>query len=134
MTALDFITYCAGSGIVLVSFGVTVRLMLGAGVRRTQPVPQQPARVEDRQPREPVDPVSEGLVERLHTFQTTRYASPIVRRTLSDDAGPPPAFSRPRQPVNAPRRHVKAPPKDENVVQFPQKMSRTDEPVTKKES
>lgn len=68
-------------------------------------------------------------------FQTARYASPIMQRQLSDDAGPRqrpllrPAQGpiAPRVPAVKPQLRVVAPnTSPEKVVQFPQKMRKDD--------
>ena len=134
MTALDFIMYCTGIGIVTISAGVALRL--------SSSTLQRHRKVETPQSNEPVwQPVTEppdGLAKRMLEFQTARYASPIMQRQLSDDAGPPRrTFSRPTQPPQGPLQpRVPAvkpqlrvvPPNTgpEKVVQFPQKMRKDD--------
>ncbi len=101
--AVDFLLYCAGSGIVLVSAATAVRLIASPGKTKanSQPVQSQPK--WEAVP----DPTTEGLGNRLAQFQQERFASPIVRRTLSQDAGPRQRtqtwpVTRPRPPVQPP--------------------------------
>lgn len=115
MTALDFTMYCTGVGIVLVSIGLTVRLVTGIVRQRSRHLPGV-APVWEPMP----DTSGEGLMKRMTEFQSARYSSPIVKRTLSDDAGPKPRSSAPvpfRRPVQRPRQE-----QTEKVIQFPQKM------------
>jgi len=137
MTSLDFIMYCTGVGIVSVSLGAALRLASGTFQRRRKV--ETPATNEQVwQPVPVTDPSGEGLAKRMLEFQTARYASPIMQRQLSDDAGPRRApFSRPTQqpqspmqpkvPAVKPQLRVVAPNAGpEKVVQFPQKMRKDD--------
>ena len=137
MTALDFIMYCTGFGIVTISIGVALRLSSGTFQRRRKA--EAPASNEQVWQSVPVtDPSGEGLAKRMLEFQTARYASPIMQRQLSDDAGPPQrSFSRPSQTVPGPivpripavkpqLRVIPTKAGPEKVVQFPQKMRKDD--------
>lgn len=115
MTALDFIMYCTGIAIVAISIGLAVRLVSSVGRRQKRSVINDNGRVY-----EPVsDPNGEGLVKRMLDFQTARYSSPIVKRTLDKDAGPQPRqFIQHSQPTPF-RRQSK---QSNKVDQFPQKI------------
>ena len=137
MTALDFIMYCTGFGIVTISIGAALRLSSGTFQRRRK-VDAPTSGEQVWQPVPVTDPSGEGLAKRMLEFQTARYASPIMQRQLSDDAGPRRgSFSRPPQPPSCPivprvaavkpRLRVVAPATSpEKVVQFPQKMRKDD--------
>lgn len=135
MTALDFIMYCSGFGIVAVSAGIALRLTSGMfrqGKAET---------TSSESVWQPItEPSAEGLEKRLLEFQTARYSSPIVQRSLSDDAGPrqrsfPQPTQRP-QGIRAPSpsRPLRIEPNanQEKVIHFPQKMRR-DNDTPKKE-
>lgn len=137
MTALDFIMYCTGFGIVTISVGVALRLSSGTFIRRKKSE-IQPAGEQVWQPVPVTDPSGEGLAKRMLEFQTARYGSPIMQRQLSEDAGPRQrSFSRPSQPAAGPfpprtpavRPQLRVVPPStgpEKVVQFPQKMRKDD--------
>ena len=118
MNAVDFVLYCAGGGIITVSsaaaFKIVVRALEAFVVRK--PVAQAPP----TKPERPVDPIDDGLNMRLRAFQEARFASPIVQRTLSQDAGPPVRrpFSQPTQTVRPVRPQLRPvpPPRERNVV------------------
>ena len=85
--ASEFVLYCVGIGVMVVSVAFAVRLVLNE--RR---VPQRPAAVD------PVTPVDDALGRRLRDFQEARFASPIIQRNqLHDDVRPPPIRSFKRQ-------------------------------------
>jgi len=136
MQAVDFLIYCCGIASVLMSLGMTVRLI------RKQQVPKFVARAPDDEPTTAANDV--GLVDRLQRFQDARFAPPIIQKQLEraeyvpspgEPGGPrriPPArvlqprtrpFSTPRQPP--PR------PKDANVIPLPVKMPRPEDPTKK---
>lgn len=81
MTALEFLTYCAGISTVIVSTGAAIRL------GRRPPAPSAPARSEQAS-LEPPDPAADALAARLRAFQGARFASPIVQRSLDPQAVP----------------------------------------------
>jgi len=87
MTAVEFLTYCAGISTVIVSMGAAIRL------GRRPPVPPAP---ELASPGPPPEPPLDPLAARMRELQEARYASPIVQRVLSRDAVPV-------------RRHVRSP-------------------------
>lgn len=123
MQAVDFVLYCLGASAVLVSSAASIRLVTGG---RPAPKPAKPPAPKFEAVPDPGD----GLQDRLTAFQSARFASPIVQRQLSDDAGPPPRFPPVRRaplPVPPPRRPV--PPKEEdNVIPIPLKMRKNTEP------
>ena len=124
MTAIDFLLYCTGTGVVLVSGAAAVRLIAGS---RPHTVQSKPAPAPKWEPLP--DPAAEGLADRLQAFQTTRFASPIVRRredrppTPGEPGGPrvvPPI--RTLQPRTRPYSTPVQPKKpDDNVVPLPMK-------------
>ncbi len=140
MQAVDFVLYCLGTGLLLLSGGGAVRLMRRE--RGHTPVPPAPKR-----PEEP--PVNDmGLNDRLRAFQSQRFASPIIRQQFERDGYtpspgepggrrvvPPVRAIQPRtKPFSTPRQPpVKPAPKKEtsNVVPFPQKQVPDD--TTKKD-
>ena len=79
MTALEFLTYCAGISTVIVSTGAAIRL----GRR-----PAAPHQAPEPAPSEAPEPAVDALAARMHALQQARYASPIVQRVLSRDAVP----------------------------------------------
>lgn len=112
--AVDFILYCLGISAILVSTGVSIKLVTGTARSRTSKDQSTPKW-------EPVpDPTTDGLENRLRTFQSARYASPLVRRQLSADAGPRPPQPRPPIPIRRPT----SPKTDDKVVPLPVKMKK----------
>jgi hypothetical protein len=83
MDAVSFLEYCTGCSIVLLSMGTMVKLVrVGSKSSRTEDSPSKPKW-------EPIpDSTADGLHGRLEAFQSARFASPIVQRSLSADAGP----------------------------------------------
>ena len=132
--AVDFFMYCSGVALCLVSTGFTVKLVFSASNKKDDAL-MTPTR------REPVQvPAPDDLGDRLQQFQATRFASPIVRRTLDADAGPlprPPPLMPPR-PLIRRRADVKLqglPPRKSDqgkVVQLPVKLN-TETPPKKEE-
>jgi hypothetical protein len=146
MSAVDFLLYCCGIGVLLVSAGGAVKLM---GIRSGT---GKPARVQPApSPDNDVSPAEHDLVGRLEAFQTQRYAPTIRRAPVDYTPSPgepgglrmvppklrtPPvvgkgrSFSAPKQPVKV----APSPPKPEtsNVVPLPVKMPKPDD-TTKKD-
>lgn len=135
MNAVDFVMYCAGTGILVISVGVAIRLTSSLFYRTRK----NTTHTSQEKIWEPIsDPASDGLAKRLVEFQTARYASPILQRSLSEDAGPRQrSFSQPQQPQNSPPSRI--PPRignkqqlrivprgPEKVVQFPKKLHKND--------
>jgi hypothetical protein len=131
---VDFLLYCAGCGIVLVSSGAAIRLIKGSVSKAPSKAPL-PAPAPKWEP--VPEPSSEGLADRLTAFQSARFATPIVRPraleyapTPGEPGSPrvvPPirgirtrAYSTPRQPT--PPKKPAAPANDSNVVPLPMKM------------
>lgn len=83
MTAVDFVLYSAGLGILMMSIGVMILLISRATPRRATKVPGNAPRPE-RVP----DPVDDALTSRLAEFHSARFASPIVQRALRPDTLP----------------------------------------------
>lgn len=142
MTAVDFVLYCAGSGLLMLSAAGAFRLLMGD----KKPTPPPPPVEQFQQKPEEVSP-DLGLTDRLRRFQEQRFASPIINRQLeregySPSPGepggrrvvPPIRQLRPLRPVNPPSGRTfsapKQPPKKEssNVVPFPQKQAKPDDP------
>jgi len=129
VTAVDFVLYCLGCGIVTVSSAAAIRLVLGA--RRSSPKEHVPTPKWEAVP----DP-SDGLTDRLQAFQGARFASPIVQRTLPDDAGPPlrrpPRVPMALRPVPRPQPAPAPPPRkrpdDNKVIPIPLKMKKEEPP------
>jgi len=100
MQALDFFTVCAGVSLIILSAGFITALIVKAH-RSARVDARVAAPVQhERQPLEPTDP----LARRLHEFQETRFASPIVRRQLEQDVVPiRDASTLPRPPRRSPK-------------------------------
>jgi len=131
--AVDFMLYCLGTSSVLVAAATSVRIVMNVWLPN-----KEKAHVTVPKRGDVPDPSTDDLTTRLHAFQAARYSSPIVRRQLSPDAGPPlrsPLSTLPRPairpvpkpaPPPLPRRPV---PTDENkVVPLPLKMKKGEEP------
>ena len=116
----QFVLYCMGSGILLMSSAIALRILF-VGTKKTER-----SVLTEKHKWEPIpDPTSDGLNERLTEFAATRFASPIVQRHLTEGVGvnhghPVPLIPRHpmiRPPVRLPQRRIKP----EKVVQLPMK-------------
>lgn len=132
MTPVDFLLYCTGASTVSLSIAASIRLIMGERAHR----PVQASKPDWQPVAEPVAP-ADGLQDRLQSFQSARFSSPIVQRRLGEDAGPrvrpvviPPRrdtpFSRPVQPKLPPKKQTESP--DNNVIPLPVKPKRDEEP------
>jgi hypothetical protein len=85
MHPLDFLTYCGGISLIILSLGIVIgQVGRNQALRRRKPL--EPAITEPKHQQvqmEPVDP----LTRRLHQFQETRFA-PTVGRVVEQDSGP----------------------------------------------
>jgi hypothetical protein len=133
--ALNFFVYCAGIGVLCSSLALAVRLVVGRW-------PSHNERITTKAQWEPMpDPAGDKLVGRLADFQSARFASPIVQRTLREDAGPSMqprtiprkgrSFSSPVQSRLSPSRVTSSAPRPlgpgDNVVQLKTKKPETKE-------
>ena len=136
MSAVDFLLYCAGVGILLLSGGMTVRLARG-DKKSTEPAPPPP-------PAEELPANDLGLTDRLRAFQEQRFAAPIFyHRQVEREYVPGPGEPGGRRVVPPPRRQPAAgrtfstpkqpSKKDSNVVPFPQKQVKPEDDPNKKE-
>lgn len=118
--AVDFILYCLGISTILVSSGLSIKLVTGASKARVSKDQAGPKW-------EPMpDPASQGLESRLQAFQAARYASPIIQRHLNADTGPRPTPTL-RPPPPRPPIPIRKPPAvktDDKVVPLPLKMKK----------
>lgn len=122
--AINFALFCFGISVCVVSAAYAFKLVMSVfhSSKHTSEHPQK--RWEPM-----TNPGPDGLAERLHAFQTLRYASPIVRRRLDNDAGPRPPSQRPLPPpipIRRPSMSVQPPkdPNDDKVVPLPVKMKK----------
>jgi hypothetical protein len=134
MSAVDFVLYCAGIGILLLSGGVTVRLSRGDKKSTAPPAPPSP-------PAEELPANDLGLTDRLRAFQEQRFAAPILyRRQVEHEYAPGPGEPGGRRVVPPPRRQParpfstpKQPKRESNVVPFPQKQAKPEDDPNKKD-
>ncbi len=136
MSAVDFVLYCAGIGILLLSGGMTIRLSRG------DKKPTAPA-APPSSPAEELPANDLGLTDRLRAFQEQRFASPIFyHRQVEHEYVPGPGEPGGRRVVPPPRRQPttgrvfstpKQPKKESNVVPFPQKQAKPEDDPNKKD-
>jgi hypothetical protein len=123
----QFVLYCTGMGTLIVSVAVAVRILTGGKKQNSS------ARILAEKPKwEPIpDPTADVLTDRLAAFSNARFASPIVQRVLSEDAGPlirkpTPLIPRRHQmmkPPQLPQRRINM----EKVVKLPLKQRKGEE-------
>lgn len=84
MSSVDFVMYCAGIGIFIVSIACAVRLLRKNKVRNTEPVKSGSPPVRTTVS----DPQTEQLEQRLLEFQSKRFGPELVRRSAQDISFP----------------------------------------------
>lgn len=120
--ALDFLLYCMGTSICMVSGAWAVRIMR---------LPKRPRPVQEDIP----SPQVEGLAGRLHDFQEQRFA-PLRAPTPGEPGGPrvvpPVRVLQPRsKPIVPPRQPPPLRKPKDVVVPFPARQPKDDDPTKK---